>query len=190
MSYSILRIDASSRYQGSVSRDLGDDFIARKPDATVVTRDLAQGIPHINETWVGATFTPADSRTDAQNATLAFSDELVAELADADEVVVTTSIYNFAAPAALKAWIDQVARVGVTFKYTETGPVGLLQDKPVTVIVASGGTAKGSEVDFLSDYIRFMFGFMGIKNVSFVFATGGTSEAITAAKDELAQIAA
>ncbi|AML50512.1 FMN-dependent NADH-azoreductase [Falsihalocynthiibacter arcticus] len=190
MTHNILRIDASARYQGSISRDLGDDFIDQKPNATVTTRDLAQGIPQINETWVGATFTPPEARTTAQKATLALSDELVAELIAADEIVLTTPLYNFSAPAAFKAWVDQIARAGVTFKYTETGPVGLLDDKPVTIIVSSGGVALGSPVDFFSAHARQVFNFIGITNVTLVGASGGTEAAITTAKTELTKIAA
>lgn len=190
MTHNILRVDASARYQGSISRDLGDDFIAQKPDATVTTRDLAQGIPQINETWVSATFTPPEARTIAQKATLALSDELVAELINADEIVLTTPIYNFAAPASFKAWVDQIARAGVTFKYTDTGPVGLLADKPVTIIVSSGGVPLGSPVDFFSAHVRQIFNFIGITNVTFVGAAGGSEAAIDTAKTELTALAA
>lgn len=166
----ILRIDTSARSSGSVSRDLTDRVIARFPEATVTTRDLAPGLPLIDETWVGANFTPAADRTPDQRAVLALSDELIAEVEAADTLVIGLPIYNFGVPATLKAWVDQVVRAGVTFRYTENGPEGLLQGKRAIVIVASGGTQAGSEIDFATGYIRHVLGFVGITEVEFVTA--------------------
>lgn len=170
MTHSILRIDASARRDGSVSRDLADRLLARFPDATVTTRDLAPGLPLIDETWIGANFTPEADRTDEQRATLALSDTLIAEVIAADTLVIGLPIYNFGVPATLKAWVDQVARAGVTFRYTDAGPEGLLAGKRAIVIVASGGTEAGSEIDFATGYIRHVLGFIGITDVSFVTA--------------------
>jgi FMN-dependent NADH-azoreductase len=171
MTQHILRIDASARRSGSVSRDLADRIIERiGPDATVTTRDLAQGIPLIDEAWVGANFTPEADRTDAQRDILALSDTLVAELKAADTIVIGLPIYNFGVPAALKAWVDQVARAGVTFKYSEYGPKGLLEGKRAIVAVASGGTEAGSDIDFATGYIRHVLRFIGITDVDFVTA--------------------
>ena len=170
MTRSILRIDASARREGSVSRDLADRIIARFPGATVIARDLAPGLPLIDETWVGANFTPAAERSPEQHAVLALSDELIAELQAADTLVIGLPIYNFGVPATLKAWVDQVARAGVTFRYTETGPQGLLTVKRAIVAVASGGTEAGSEIDFATGYIRHVLGFIGITDVVFVTA--------------------
>lgn len=170
MAHHILRIDASSRHDGSVSRDLADRIIAKLGASQVVTRDLASGIPLINETWIGANFTPEPERSDAQRAELAMSDTLVAELQAADTVVIGLPIYNFGVPAALKAWIDQVARAGVTFKYSEYGPKGLLEGKRAIVAVASGGTEAGSDIDFATGYLRHVLGFIGITEVEFVTA--------------------
>jgi FMN-dependent NADH-azoreductase len=190
MTKTILRIDASARYTDSVSRALGDDFIAARPDAKVITRDLAKATPQVTEEWVGATFTPPEARTEAQRKVLEFSDELVAELAAADEILLTTPLYNFSAPASFKAWVDLIARAGVTFKYTETGPIGLLDNKPVTIIVSSGGVALGSPVDFFSAHARQVFSFVGITDVTFVGAQGGSEDAIAGAKAELVKLAA
>ncbi len=171
MTHTILRIDASARRDGSVSRDLADKIIARfGEDTQVTTRDLALGLPLIDEEWVGANFTPADDRSDAQKAKLALSDELVAEVKAADTLVIGLPIYNFGVPAALKAWVDQVARAGVTFKYSEYGPKGLLEGKRAIVAVASGGTEAGSDIDFATGYIRHVLAFIGITNVDFVTA--------------------
>lgn len=171
MTRSILRIDASARRDGSVSRDLADRIVARFGDGvTVTTRDLATGLPLIDEAWIGANFTPAESRTEAQRAALSLSDQLVAELQSADTLVIGLPIYNFGVPAALKAWVDLVARAGVTFRYTEAGPQGLLTAKRAIVAVASGGTEAGSEIDFATGYLRHVLGFIGITDVNFVTA--------------------
>lgn len=170
MTRSILRIDASARREGSVSRDLADRIIARFPDARIISRDLAPGLPLIDETWIGANFTPADERSADQRDVLALSDRLIAELDAADTLVIGLPIYNFGVPAALKAWVDQVARAGVTFRYTANGPEGLLTGKRAIVAVASGGTEAGSEIDFATGYIRHVLGFIGITDVEFVTA--------------------
>lgn len=170
MTRSILRIDASARREGSVSRDLADRIIARFPDARIISRDLAPGLPLIDETWIGANFTPADERSADQRDVLALSDRLIAELDAADTLVIGLPIYNFGVPAALKAWVDQVARAGVTFRYTADGPEGLLTGKRAIVAVASGGTEAGSEIDFATGYIRHVLGFIGITDVEFVTA--------------------
>lgn len=171
MTHRILRIDASARRDGSVSRDLADRIVARfGPEASVTTRDLATGLPLIDEAWIGANFTPADQRTESQRTALTLSDELVAEVKAADTLVIGLPIYNFGVPAALKAWVDLVARAGVTFRYSEAGPQGLLTGKRAIVAVASGGTQAGSEIDFATGYIRHVLGFIGITDVTFVTA--------------------
>lgn len=170
MTHSILRIDASARRTGSVSRDLTDKIVTKLDADTVVTRDLTTPVPQIDEDWIGANFTPADDRTEAQREKLALSDQLVAEVQAADTIVIGLPIYNFGVPAALKAWIDQVARAGVTFRYTPEGPQGLLTGKRAIVAVASGGTQAGSDIDFATGYIRHVLGFIGITDVDFVTA--------------------
>lgn len=190
----ILRIDASARKQGSVSRQLTDATISHlqgKGAQSVVTRDVSEGVSFVNEAWVGATFTPAEQRTEAQKETLAGSDRLVEELIAADTLVIGTPIYNFSIPASLKAWIDMIARVGVTFRYTETGPVGLLEGKRAIVLVASGGTQIGSEIDFATPYLRQILKFVGITDVTFIAADalGQDAEAkIASAQAEIAAL--
>jgi len=191
MTNHILRIDASARRAGSVSRDLVDRIIDRiAPTAIVTTRDLAHGLPLIDEAWVGANFTPAHDRTDDQRTTLALSDTLIAELRAADTLVIGLPIYNFGVPATLKAWVDQVARAGVTFRYTEHGPEGLLQGKRAIVAVASGGTEAGSEIDFATGYIRHMLAFIGITEVQFVTADRLMLDAEASLASAAAQVAA
>lgn len=192
MSHTILHIDASARHEGSVSRDLTARIIEALPKARVITRDVADTpLPHITEDWVGANFTPADARSNAQKAVLAQSDALVAELEAADTIVIGLPVYNFGVPAALKAWIDQVGRAGRTFKYTETGPVGLLEGKRAIVAVASGGTKAGSEIDFATPYLRHFLGFIGITDVQFVTADQLMVDAeagLARASDEIGEI--
>jgi FMN-dependent NADH-azoreductase len=187
----LLRIDSSARRIGSVSRDLVDHVIARiAPEAEVTTRDLADGMTLIDEAWVAANFTPADQRTEAQRDVLAFSDELVAELQAADTIVIGLPIYNFGVPASFKAWVDLVARAGVTFQYSETGPRGLLEGKRAFVAVASGGVEAGSEVDFATTYVRHLLGFIGITDVTFVAADRLMLDAEGSMEKALEQVAA
>ena len=122
----ILHIDSSARIDGSVTRDLTAQIVD-KIGGPVIRRDLKDPLPQISESWVGANFTPAADRDDVQRDTLALSDTLVNELRAADTIVIGVPLYNFGIPAALKAWIDLIARAGETFKYTENGPVGLLE---------------------------------------------------------------
>jgi FMN-dependent NADH-azoreductase len=169
----ILRIDSSARHEGSVSRELADiyiDRIAKDRDVRVQTRDVSEPLPVVDEAWIGANFTPADERTPDQKAVMATSDRLVSELQDSDVVVISTPIYNFSIPASLKLWIDQVARAGLTFRYTEDGPVGLLENKRAVILVASGGTQVGSEIDFATPYLKHVLGFLGIHDVEVVAA--------------------
>ena len=188
MTHSILRIDASARRDGSVSRDLSDRIIARFAEADVTARDLAEGLPLIDEDWVGANFTPAEQRTDAQKAKLALSDTLIEEIKAADTLIIGLPIYNFGVPAALKAWVDLVARAGVTFQYTEQGPKGLLEGKRAVVAVASGGTEAGSAIDFATGYIRHVLGFIGIHDVEFVTADRLMVDADASMQTALAQL--
>lgn len=170
----VLHVNSSARSTDSVTRALGAQVIdalrAQNPQTTVSNRDLTQALPQIDEAWVTANFTPADQRTDDQGATLAQSDSLVRELQAADTIVIGLPIYNFGVPAALKAWIDLVARAGVTFRYTANGPEGLLEGKSAIVVVASGGTKLGSEFDFATGHLRQVLSFIGIDDVTFISA--------------------
>jgi FMN-dependent NADH-azoreductase len=189
MTYRILRIDASARRTGSVSRDLVDRIIDRiDRGAEVVNRDLAFGLPLIDEAWVSAAQTPDDARTPAQRERLALSDKLVAELRAADTLVIGLPIYNFGVPAAFKAWVDLVARAGVTFRYSAEGPKGLLEGKRAIVAVASGGTEAGSEIDFATGFVRHVLGFIGITEVEFVTADRLMIDAEATMKQAMAQV--
>jgi FMN-dependent NADH-azoreductase len=162
---SVLLIQSSARGGESVTRRLAAEAASRLGEA-VVTRDVAAGLPMVDAEWLAAVGTDPAERTDAQRAKLALSDELIAELRAADTVVIAAPIYNFAVPAALKSWIDLVARARETFRYTEAGPEGLLKGKKAVVVAASGGVGFGSEADFATGYLRHMLGFMGITEVT------------------------
>ena len=170
----VLQVDASGRYDGSNTRALAGDLIARIDETDgvdrVIERDVAKGVEFVDQDWIGATFTAEEERTETQKQRLAGSDELVNELFDADVLVIATPIYNFGPPAALKAWIDQVARARKTFAYTETGPVGLVHGKKAYLVITSGGVAVDSDYDFTTGYLRHFLGFIGITDVTVIAA--------------------
>lgn len=167
----ILRIDASARHDGSVSRELLSRLIDRiDGDVTVTERDLATGVPQLSESTLAAMWTPPSDRTAEQQRELDHADGLIDELFAADAVVIGLPIYNFGPPAALKAWADLVARAGTTFRYTEQGPEGLVPNKPVYVVVASGGVPVGSPMDLASTWLTTFLGFLGLTDVTVVEA--------------------
>ena len=179
----LLKIDVSPRGGESYSRQLGDTFLAgfqaAHPGSTVVTRDLAKNPPtFVDVQWIGGAFSPPDQLTDAHRAALKLSDDIIAEVQAADHILITTPMYNFQVPAVLKAWIDHLVRSGVTFAYGANGPEGLIRGKKVTVIVASGGEyAAGSPIaayDMLTPYLKAIFGFLGLTDVTFLGAGGAS----------------
>lgn len=171
----ILRINASARVEGSVSRQLSQktvEHFSEQGSVKLIDRDLTEALPFVDQDWINANFTPASERNAKQTAKMSLSDSLVAELQAADTIVIGTPIYNFSIPASLKAWVDMVARVGVTFRYTDKGPEGLLSGKQAIVVLASGGTQMGSEIDFATPYLRHALKFIGITDVTFIAADG------------------
>jgi len=193
----ILKIDASARKEGSMTRELADELVARlvegRPEDKVITRDVAAGLPFLDEAWIGANFTDAAERSDEQKQKLALSDTLIEELRSADVLVIGVPIYNFGVPATLKAWIDHIARARETFRYSEAGPVGLLEGKKAFVIVASGGTKAGSEIDFATGYIKHVLGFVGITDVTLIAADQlmeNAADKRAAALDQVREVAA
>jgi len=170
----VLRVDASGRYDNSSSRNLADDLIGRwrqqAPHMTLLRHDLAEGVPFVNGAWIEANFTPEEQRTEAQRTTLTLSDRFVADLFAADTILIASPIYNFSVPASLKAWIDMVCRARKTFRYTENGPAGLLENKRAILIIASGGTELGSEIDFATPYLLHILKFIGVTDVEIVAA--------------------
>ncbi|OBY27836.1 FMN-dependent NADH-azoreductase [Leisingera sp. JC1] len=193
MTRTVLHLDSSARTEGSVTRDLSAQIVSRLGADTVIRRDLAAPLPLLDGAWIGANFTPADQRSEEDKQLLALSDALVEELKQADTIVIGAPIYNFSVPSTLKAWIDLVARVGVTFRYEETGPIGLLEGKRAIVAVASGGTQAGSDIDFATTYLRHVLGFIGITNVQIVAADAMSIDAegaLAKAKNQIEALAA
>ena len=182
----LLHISVSPRGTDSISRQLGDAAVeawkANNPGGRVIERDLAKTpLTFVDVDWIAGAFSPPEYHTENHKKALALSNELVSELLEADEIILATPMYNFAVPAALKAWIDHVVRAGKTFRYTASGtPEGLLagQHKKVLVTIASGGSyPEGSPMAALNyeiPYLRFILAYMGITDVRFVHA-GGTA---------------
>lgn len=195
----ILYITASIRSDAeSVSRSLGQsivDGLAARTGAGVTTRDLAANdLPYVSAERFAANLTPAAERTPEQAELAAIADTLIAELQAADNIVIASPVYNFGPPATLKAWADLVARAGTTFQYTANGPEGLLKGKKAYLAIASGGTPMGSDIDFMSRWLTFFLGFLGITDVEIVAADGimgaGGEAKIAAAKDAALKLAA
>ena len=180
MTRTILHIDASARRTGSATRELSAQVVKHLNAGKIIRRDLATPLPLLTEDWINANFTPADQRDEIQRDHLSLSDELVRELQQADTIVIGLPIYNFSVPAAFKAWIDLVARAGLTFAYSESGPKGLLEGKRAVLAIASGGTAVGSEIDFATNYAKHVLGFIGITDVDVVAADRMALDAETA----------
>jgi len=181
----LLYISVSPRGNYSISRKIGDAAVsswkAKNPNGRVVERDLAKTpLTFVDLDWIQGAFSPPEYHTESHKRALALSDLLVAELLEADEIILASPMYNFAIPAALKAWIDHVVRAGKTFRYNAAGrPEGLVAGKKVLVIVASGGNYVESSgmtaLDHEVPYLRLVFGFMGIRDMRFVQA-GGTGQ--------------
>lgn len=170
-----LIINSSGRNKDSLTRQLTARVLQnikhQHPGVTVTERDLAGGMPFVSEQWIGANFTAADQRSADQLKTLDDSDILVAELQRADWIIIGSPIYNFGVPAVLKAWVDQVARAQLTFRYTEQGPEGLLNNKQAILAMASGGVPIGSAMDFATPYLQQVMGFLGITDVQVLDAS-------------------
>ncbi|MEL6521525.1 MAG: NAD(P)H-dependent oxidoreductase [Pseudomonadota bacterium] len=180
-SESVLRVDASARTAGSITRGLTDRIVDELNPGIVTPRDLAHPLPQITGDWVAASFTPPEDRTAAQTDVLALSDCLINELVQADTIVIGVPIYNFGVPAAFKAWVDLIARPGMTFRYGDAGPEGLLHGKRAIIAMASGGTQIGSDADFASGYLRHIMAFIGITDVEFVTAAPADAAAVATA---------
>ena len=173
----ILQINGSARTAGANSTRLADEIVSRltakSPAAELVVRDLARKpAPVVDEAALGALFTPAEQRTPEQAARVAESDALIAEVQGADVIVIGVPMYNFAISTQLKSWIDAIARVGVTFRYTENGPEGLLKGKKVIAACARGGRYRGTPTDTQTPYLQTVLGFVGLSELRFVYAEG------------------
>ena len=175
----LLLINSSPR-TNSVSRKLTAEFAAKwtaaNPGCRVVQRDLSDGsIPYLSEPWIEAAYTPEPVRTAAQRNILALSDRLIDEVLSADVIVLGIPMHNFSVPATFKAWIDQIARAGKTFSYSDQGPKGLISsEKKVIAILTRGGVYAGegpqAAADFQVSYLRQILGLIGLTDVTFVHA--------------------
>ena len=171
----ILRLDSSASGADSVTENLNNLLVetlaATNPDAAVVARDLTT-LPVLSAPLFAANGTPAGERTPEQQDLATLADALIAELIAADIVVIAAPLYNFGVPSAVKAWMDLVARAGTTFRYTESGPQGLLADKTAYVVSASGGVELGTDADFATPHLTLFLNFLGIDDVSLIDAGG------------------
>lgn len=173
----LLQINSSVFSDQGNSSTLSNEFVqnwqATHSDGKVIVRDLAKNpVPHLNGATVQAFFTPAENRSAEQQALVDYSDALVTELVNADVVVIGVPLYNFGVPSTLKAYFDQLARAGITFKYTETGPVGLLNDKPVYIIAARGGFHVGKATDSQTGFLNSFLNFLGLTSLTYIYAEG------------------
>ena len=191
----ILQINASARSQGSQSAVLAERISARlqmlHPEALVTVRDLARDpMLVLDEFALQALFTPADQRSVEQAARVAIDDAAIAQVQAADVIVLGVPMYNFTVPVQLKTWIDAIARAGVTFRYTEKGPQGLLTGKRVYVALSRGGKHRDTEADTVVPYLRTVLGFLGMQEVEFVFAEGLSmgEDQVAAAMTEASQV--
>jgi len=173
----LLQINTSLFSEQGQSSQLAHRFIeawrTRHPEDRVIVRDLGKDpVPHLTAERFQAFLTPAGERSAEQQAVVAYSDALIAELHQAETIVLGLPMYNFGVPSTLKAYFDHVARAGITFGYTENGPVGLLGDKTVYVLAARGGAYQGTVKDTQTVYVRDFFEFLGIADIHFIYAEG------------------
>ena len=176
MTQHILQLDSSSQKEHSktrkhtaeISAAIKEYLLSQQIDTNLIERDLTHKLPLIDGEWMQANFTPINEQTTSHKETLALSNELIAELNQAEHLVIGVPIYNFNIPASLKAWIDLVARAKVTFQYTENGPEGLVTPKKVYLVYASGGTAMGSPIDFATPYLKHVLSFIGLDDVTLI----------------------
>ncbi|WP_154221934.1 FMN-dependent NADH-azoreductase [Marinicella rhabdoformis] len=176
MTQHILQLDSSGQHEHSVTQKVTAQVTEaikvygqeKQIPSNTVRRDLTNNTPLIDGEWMQANFTPAEQKTPDQIETLAFSDHLIAELNQANHLVIGVPIYNFNIPVALKAWIDLIARAKVTFRYTENGPEGLVTPKKVYLVYASGGTPMGSAIDFATPYLKHVLSFIGLDDVTLI----------------------
>ena len=189
----ILRIDSSSRIQGSHSKELADYFqttwLEHHPQDEIIVRDIIKTpIPHITESTITGFYTAKEQLSSQLSQAIALSDELVDELQSVDVLLLSVPMYNFSVPSALKAWIDQIVRIGRTFAYDGTNFTRLVTVKQVYVICAYGSSGFGegeplAALNFLEPYLKQLFGFLGIKNVSFFNLEGTTADEVTVAQN-------
>lgn len=172
----ILRLDCSPRYADSVSRHLTDHMVARLlreyPEANVTTRDLAAFLPLPTEAFINGSLYSMENPTAAMQAAIKLSNQMVAELLAADIVVLGLPLYNWTVPSTFKAYVDNVNRLGVTFEYIDGVSHGKLSARSAYILFTSGGNGMGSDKDFATPYVRFLWQTLGIQHVEFIDAAG------------------
>jgi len=189
----ILIVNSSISGDQGQSNQLIESFLQALPASVQQTRlDLnQQPLPHLGMSEIAAWMTPEQDRTAEQAEIAALSDLSIAQVQAADVILIGVPMYNFGVPSQLKAWFDRIARAGITFKYTETGPVGLLADKPVVFFATRGGVYKDLPHDSQTPFLKAFFNFIGLKNLHFIYAEGlnmGAESAQAALEAARAQI--
>ncbi len=195
----VLVVQTSVRAQDANSTKLAGMVLAkiqsRHPNASVETLDLgANPHPVLDGDAVGAIFTPSEKRNAAQAARVALDDALIAKVQSVDTIVIGVPMYNFGIPVQLKSFFDAIARAGVTFRYTENGPEGLIKGKKVYIALARGGLYRDTPADSQVPYLKTILGFLGMTDVEYVYAEGlamgpdGVSKGFAEAEKQLSQI--
>lgn len=193
----LLHIKSSIFGDGGKSSQLAADFIKKwqeiEPQGQVVIRDLINNAtPHLDADIVTALMTGEADRSTAQQEVATHSDKLINEIRQADLIVIGVPMYNFGIPSQMKAYLDQLARAGITFKYTDQGPIGLLDDKPVYLFATRGGLYRDSGADFQIPFMTQFLNFIGLKNIDIIYAEGlnmgdMADTSLAAAKQQIAQ---
>ncbi len=182
----LLQINTSLFSNGGQSTQLANDFVSQwqqqHPDAQVIVRDLAANpVPHLTAERLTAFMTPGEQRSTEQQAVVAYSDALIAELKQADVITIGLPLYNFGIPSGLQAYFDHLARAGTTFKYTANGPEGFITGKRVLIFATRGGKYAGTPNDSVTTQVRNLLGLLGMKDVEFIYAEGLNIDADTRA---------
>lgn len=197
----ILVVTASIQGQAGQSSGLAEQALERlrevHGEVRVTRRDLsAEPVPHLDARRFAAFTTAPENRDAEQKAVADYSDILIKEIRDADILVFGVPMYNFGIPSTLKAYFDHIARAGVTFRYTDQGPEGLIDDRPVYILAARGGLYAGTANDTQTPYLRTFLGFLGLKDLHFIYAEGlnmgeaQKEQALSRARQELASLIA
>jgi FMN-dependent NADH-azoreductase len=195
----ILQLNSAARSQGAQSTMLANELVAKLSQgpggAKVIVRDLlADNLPHLDDSVLGAFFTPAEQRTPEQVTIAARSQALIDELHSADVIVIGVPFYNFGISTQLKAYFDWISRRGETFRYTETGPEGLVLGKKVYIAATRGGKHSGTPTDTQTPFLKVFLGFLGMTDVEFVYAEGlamgpdAAASALNEAREAIAAI--
>lgn len=179
-----------------LSNEFSQNWLLKYPDGKIIVRDLAKNpVPHLDAARATAFFTPIEKRNSEQQDFVDYSDALIDELKNANAVVIGVPLYNFGIPSTLKAYLDQLARAGVTFNYSEAGPIGLLADKPVYIIAARGGFHAGKISDSQTGFLNSFLHFLGIQSIHYIYAEGlnistAKDQSLSHAREEIVQATA